>query len=309
MDKRSISLALGGGGARGIAHIGVLRALEEENIVPSGIAGTSMGAVIGAMFAYYRDTKEVEKRIIDFVNSGFMHKAGLDGYADSKIPFQKKKLGDAFSRLRQNVQFARVFTRSGRIPVELLLEAMEILIDDILIEELSIPFCAVATDLHKGKPVLFRTGPVRNAITASAAIPGVFTPYEYNGMKLVDGGATYLTPVPVAKEFGVVPVIAVDVSKSLEDTPYPDRGYGVFFRSGDIALSNYNMMLLEQADVVIRPDVTAIHWADYYSYPEMIENGYIAARAKMVEIKAVLQREGSFFKRWWGRRGEKTGVS
>ncbi len=308
MNNSNISLALGGGGARGIAHLGVLRVFEEENIEPSFIAGTSMGAVTGAMFAYYRDTKEVEKRIVNLVNSDFMHKAGLDIYATSKMPLQKKKLEYALGRLRQNMQLTRVFTRPGRIRVELLLEAMEILIDDILIEELSIPFCAVATDLHKGKPVLFRSGPVRNAITASAAIPGVFTPYEYNGMKLVDGGATYLTPVPPAKEFGVAPVVAVDVSKSIEDIPYPDRGYGVFFRSGDIALSNYNMMLLEQADVVIRPDVASVNWADFYSYEELAEKGYIATRAKLADIKAIVQKESSFFQRWWRRRKQASTV-
>ncbi len=309
MSRQSISLALGGGGARGIAHLGVLRVLEEEGIVPECIAGTSMGAVIGAMYARYRDTNEVERRIGDLVKSDFMDKAGLDSYASSKRIFHKKGLDHVLSRLRQNIQLARVFIRPGTIPVELLLEAMDYLIDDIDISELSIPFCAVATDLSEGKPVLFRSGPVRTAITASAAIPGVFTPLEYEGMKLVDGGASYLTPVPPVKQISNAPVVAVDVSKTLANAPFPDRGYGIFFRSGDIAMINYNAMLIEQADVVIRPDVASIHWADFYSYPEMIEKGYVAARSKLTEIDAVVHRESSLIRRWWERRKHKVKTS
>jgi len=305
MSRLTISLALGGGGARGIAHLGVLRVLEEEGIVPGSIAGTSMGAVIGAMYARYRDTREVERRIGELVNSDFMEKAGLDSYASSKKSFHKKGLDYVLSRLRQNIQLARVFIRAGTIPSELLLEAMDFLIDDIDISELSLPFCAVATDLNEGKPVLFRSGPVRIAITASAAIPGVFTPLEYEGMKLVDGGASYLTPVPPVKQMSDAPVVAVDVSKTLTNAPFPDRGYGIFFRSGDIAMINYNAMLIGQADVVIRPDVESIHWADFYSYPEMIEKGYVAARSKLTEIDAVIQKESSLLRRWWERRKQK----
>ncbi len=305
MSRQSISLALGGGGARGITHLGVLRVFEEENIVPSFIAGTSMGAVIGAMFARYRDTREMEERIANLVNSEFLHKAGLDSYASSDTTLQKRGLEYVFGRLRQNVQLTRVFTRSGTIPVEWLREAMEILVDDVDIADLSIPFCAVATDINTAKPVLFQSGPVRTALTASSAIPGVFTPFELNDMKLVDGGASYLTPVPPAKEFGSAPVIAVDVSKSLDNSTFSDRGYGIFFRSGDIAMSNYNTMLLEQADVVIRPDVAAITWADFKRYRELIEKGYIAARGKITEIDAVVQKESSFLQRWWGKRKQK----
>lgn len=309
MSKGSISIALGGGGARGIAHLGVLRFFEEEKIVPSFIAGTSMGAVIGAMYARYRDTVEIEERIANLVKSDFMHKTGLDSYASSNADFQKRGLDYVFNRLRQNIHLARVFTRAGSISADILLEAMEFLIDDIDITELSIPFCAVATDLSNGKPVFFRSGPVRQAITASASIPGVFAPFEYNGMKLVDGAASYLTPVPPAKEFGNTPVIAVDVSKSIENLPFPHRGYGVFFRSGDIAMINYNALLLGQADIVIRPDVAGINWADFYSYPALIEKGNIAARAKLAEIHAILLRDCSFFQRWWGKRGQKTVTS
>jgi NTE family protein len=306
MGRQSISLALGGGGARGITHLGVLRVFEEENIGLSFIAGTSMGAVIGAMFALYRDTEEMERRIVRLVNSEFLHKAGLGSYASANTTMQKHGLDYIFGRLRQNIQLARVFTRSGTIPIEWLHEAMGYLIDDVDISELSIPYCAVATDLNEGKPVLFRSGPVRTAITASAAIPGVFTPLELEGMKLVDGAASYLTPVPVAKEYGGTPVVAVDVSKSLEHTRYSERGYGIYFRSGDIAMINYNTMLLEGADVVIRPDVAALTWADFQGYKQLIEKGYIAAKAKLPEITSLVEKESSFIQRLLGRRGANT---
>lgn len=308
MADKYVSLALGGGGARGLAHIGVLRAFEERKIVPSFIVGTSMGAVIGAMFAQYRNTKVIEERVANLVKSDFMHKTGLDSYASGHIPFQKRGLDNLLNRLRQNVHRARVFIREGTIPVEYLFEAMEYLIDDIDISELKIPFCAVATDLNEGKAVFFRSGSVRSALTASAAIPGVFTPFEYNGVKFIDGGATYLTPVPPAKRFGTPPIVAVDVSKSLTQGHLPDRGYSIFFRSGDIAMMNYNAMLVSQADVVIRPDVASISWADFYSYPQLIERGYLAAQMKISEVEVAVQRAKSWLRRWWRDPKEKNGT-
>lgn len=298
--QQSISLALGGGGARGIAHLGVLRALEEAGITPSLLVGTSMGAVIGAMFACYRDTNEVERRIEMLVNSDFMRSTGLDTYSRSGDSIQKKGFDLLFNQLRKNMQLARVFTSAGTVPSTALLQAMEFLIDDVNIEDLSIPFCAVATDLEEGTPVLFRSGSVRTAITASAAIPGVFTPLEYDGMKLIDGAASYLTPTPPAKEMSPAPVVAVDVSKSL-DMPFPERGYGVVFRSSDIILSNYNTLLVEQADLILRPDVAQINWADFSQYKALIEKGYRAAQESMPAIETLLKNSRSPLRRWWSR--------
>ncbi|MBB5022216.1 patatin-like phospholipase family protein [Desulfurispira natronophila] len=300
MIEPTISLALGGGGARGIAHLGVLRALEEAEIRPSLLVGTSMGAVIGAMYAYYRKTADVEKNIEALVNSDFMRITGLDGYAAPSNSIEKKGLDYVFSRLRKNMQLTRVFTRSGTIPSEALLQAMEHLIDDVNIEDLAIPFCAVATDLAAGKPVLFTSGPVRVAMAASATIPGVFSPLEYQDMQLIDGAASYLTPTPPARQMSDAPVIAVDVSKSLE-LPFTDRGYGVYCRSSDIAMTNYNTLLVGQADMVIRPDVALVSWADFHRYQELIDMGYAACQEAMPEITAIVKKGRSPLRRWWQR--------
>jgi len=195
-NSGKIGLALGGGSARGWAHIGVIRALNEAGIDIDYIAGTSIGSVVGSVFASgnIKDLEEVAVRLdwkqIAYLFDVVLPKSGLiDG---------KKVAGFVRNHLRKSN-----------------------------IEELPIPFCAVSTDLDTGHEVVIRKGDIIEAVRASISIPGIFTPVRNNGRILVDGGLVNPVPVSVVREMGADFVIAVDLShgivgkkKSLQDTPH-----------------------------------------------------------------------------------------
>ncbi|HET8930809.1 MAG TPA: patatin-like phospholipase family protein [Acidimicrobiales bacterium] len=183
-DRMRVALALGSGGARGYAHIGAIQVLEERGFEIVGIAGSSMGALVGGVYAAGK----------------------LDEYtqwAESLTQLDVVRLLDVS------------VTSPGVIHAEKVLNKVRDLIGDVVIEDLPIPFTAVATDLAAGRPVWFQRGPVDVAIRASIAIPGVITPYVLNGRVLTDGGT--LTPLPVAPTVGVSSDLTIGISLGAEE--------------------------------------------------------------------------------------------
>ncbi len=179
--KKKLGIALGSGSARGWSHIGVLNALEESGIKVDCISGTSIGSVVGAVYSI-GDIKEFEKfaRSIDW---------------------------------KSIVSFIDVtFPGSGLIPGKKLFKMLSEYYKDILIEDLPVPYCAVAADVLTGEEIRFSSGRVTDAVRASVAIPGVFTPFKLAGRILVDGGIVNPVPVNVVREMGAEVVIAVDLN-------------------------------------------------------------------------------------------------
>ncbi len=217
--RRKIGLALGSGSARGWAHIGVIEALAESGIEINCVAGTSIGAVVGAAFASgsLDDLKEVVlrfdwKQILGFLDVVFPRSGLIDG----------KKVTDF---LRKHVR-------------------------DAAIEELPTPFCAVATNLADGQEVVIDRGDLIEAVRASISLPGIFTPVRKNGMVLIDGGLVNPVPVSVVRSMGAEYVIAVDLNADIvrkeggRRTPPPvtarDRGHGPGRVAGRIVLAALN---------------------------------------------------------------------
>jgi len=179
-----IGLALGSGSARGLAHLGVIRALEEAGIKIGFVAGTSIGALIGAAYA--------------------------SGRLDSMVStFQK------FNWMKTAAFFDVVFPKSGLIDGAKVGELVRTHIDSEVIESLPIPFCAVATDIQTGDEVVICQGDVIEAVRASISVPGIFTPVRSNGRLLVDGGLVNPVPVSVARTMGADIVIAVDLNHQI----------------------------------------------------------------------------------------------
>ena len=179
--KKKLGIALGSGSARGWSHIGVLNALEESGIKVDYISGTSIGSVVGAVYSI-GDIKEFEKfaRSIDW---------------------------------KSIVSFIDVtFPGSGLIPGKKVFKMLSEYYKDILIEDLPVPYCTVAADVLTGEEVRFCSGRVKDAVRASVAIPGVFTPFKFEGRVLVDGGIVNPVPVNVVREMGAEVVIAVDLN-------------------------------------------------------------------------------------------------
>ncbi|OYD13863.1 hypothetical protein CH333_09630 [candidate division WOR-3 bacterium JGI_Cruoil_03_44_89] len=186
--KRKIGLALGAGAARGYAHIGVLKVLDEEKIPIDFIAGTSIGALMGAIYASGISAKEMEELVLN-----------LD-------------------RRKTTSFFTPTLPYSGLVEGKRITEFMKSIIGNPNIEDLKIPFAAVATDVMSGREVIFTKGSTIEAVRASISIPGIFTPCKYNENFLVDGGLVNPVPVNCVREMGADFIIAVNV------LPSPERG-------------------------------------------------------------------------------------
>jgi len=249
-----IGLALGGGAARGFAHIGVIKALEAQGITPDFIAGTSAGAVVGALYA-------------SGMNSFELQKVGMaleeNTLADWSLPNRGVLKGEALQDF--------VNEQVGQRPLE----------------HLSKSFAAIATALKEGQMVAFRTGNTGMAVRASSAVPGVFQPVTIRGREYVDGGLTSPVPVRAVKAMGADFIIAVDVGNK----PHwgkTDTTLNLLLRTYTIMGNSISKMEMEEADVVIRPSTPDVESTDFDARHTAILAGEQAVAAILPQLKAKL---------------------
>jgi NTE family protein len=254
----SIGLALSGGAARGLAHVGVLRALQEAKIPISCIAGTSAGSLVGAAFASGMTIDEIEAlgRSLRWRHLGRL--------TISRQGFQTNQ------RLEQFVR--------DRLPTS-------------KFEELLIPFAAVATDLNTGEPVVMRDkGDLAFAIRASCTIPGVYVPVtDSQGRQLVDGGLVAVIPALAARDLGADIVIAVDVNFEGATFWSSSHFIGVVLQSTMVFMRTASYRQLSACDYVIKPRVGHIRWDKIRRSDELIAAGYQAGIESVSEIKALIE--------------------
>lgn len=247
-----IGLVLGGGAARGFAHVGVIRVLEQEKIPIDLVVGTSVGSLIGALYADTGNSFELEW---------------------TAFQVQKDDIFD-FSILS-----------SARGPVKG--ERLEVFVNEKVkaktIETMKIPFAAVATNLKTGEAVVLDKGPVGRAVRASSSIPGVFSPVIHNGLLLVDGGVVDNVPVDVARNMGAEFVIAVTIPKAVEKGEV-DKVWEIVLQSINIMTSEISKMNAAGADIVIEPQVGDIGMMDFDQKKRAMEAGMEAAKAALPAI-------------------------
>jgi NTE family protein len=255
-----VALVLGGGGARGFAHVGVIRVLEEAGVPVSLVVGTSVGSLVGALYASDPSAAALERG-----TQGL----GLDDFFDFSLgPFFGKGLGLAAGERLEG--FVRGRVAGARI------------------EQLRIPYAAVATDLGTGEAVVLREGDVASAVRASCAIPGVFEPVEREGRLLVDGSVASTLPVRIARELGADVVIAVDVSAIAGETR-PRSFVEVFLRAVDLAAHAEVAQARREADVLLAPDVGAVGFLEFDRKGDARAAGADAARAALPRIREVVE--------------------
>lgn len=305
MRKKSVlGLALGGGGARGLAHVGVLKVLEEEKIPINVITGTSMGAIVGAMYAQNPDVRAVIKRLESFFSSQSYESLGL------KYIVPKNNQGPSFlshlvKDVTQRVIINIAHSRAGIIKTERLEEAISMLIDDGKIEDTRIPFGCTATDLNSGGTVLFQRGDIRKAVIISSSIPGFIHPHLRDGQYLTDGGVTAPIPVDEARQMGADIVIGVNVDandiKALDNPHILD----IIARADQLRGKILARYQLSKADVKLHPFIGDAHWSELLRYREFIELGEKEAQNKISEIRNVLRKNISTFRRLFCYKGIK----
>jgi NTE family protein len=253
-DRLVVGLALGGGGARGFAHIGVIKALEAAGIVPDIVTGSSSGAVIAALYAAGHDGRSLET-------------IALELNRDELVDF--------------------VLFGSGWVRGEALQDFVNRMVKDRPIEGLARPFAVVATAAKSGKMVVFNRGNTGVAVRASASVPKLFIPPVIEGEEFVDGALTSPVPVRVARAMGADVVIAVDISWFAQARNAGSDGMSRYARSGRYQLLNGE---LESADVVIRPQAAYTHMLDFDQKAVSIAAGDEAAREALGRIAAVVAR-------------------
>lgn len=275
-NRPSVGLALSGGGARGLAHIGVLRALEREGISVDYLAGTSMGGVIAAGYAAGMSSADLERESLAITQKRHMVRL-----ADPGLP------------------------NGGLIRGERVLAFFKKEFGDKTFAELNLPLAVVAVDLNSHQEIVLREGPVALALRATTSLPGLFKPVEINGMRLVDGGVLNNLPVDVVSQMGAEVIIAVDISLSQEDGIgqwignhrwVPD---GIANTLGVLDDTLYTLRIAGQMnkihqfppDVLICPElpVNVNSIAGYGRVKELITAGEQATEDHISEIKTLLQ--------------------
>lgn len=294
-----VSLNLGGGGARGVAHIGVLKALAENNINFDIIIGVSMGALIAANYAACLDIDEVESLFTDYIESEeFKHSLLGTWRADNydEVTSRGKRFLLKFSRLyKQTELYGRMLLAPGILDEDDIDKTIFPLIPNVKFSDLKMPFACIAVNLESGKRQIFNEGPIRKAVLASLSMPLVFPPVQINGNFFTDGGIVDRIGVDSALELGVKKIIAVDVSNDFFEQKKMKTAIDIMLRSEEISSIYRKNYQLRQASVVIKPLQESIHWADYHNYREIIDCGYASTMEKMDEIIALTRPKKTIF--------------
>ena len=260
MKKKKLGFALGAGGSRGIAHIGFLKAMEEEGIYPDFIAGCSMGSVIGSAYASGMGLDAMEKAV------------------------RKLRLLDLIAPTRQ---------RGGLFDTRKIRKLLEGYIGDIDFKDLKIPFCCVAVDMISQNLIEFSQGKVLDGVIASSSIPAIFKPLEKDGMRLIDGGILDRVPFTSVKQMGADVIVAVDVLGKLSTKEVMPTTLGVLLETIDI-MDNYrterkHLEAKDWIDFWLEPQLENMSQYSFKDFSYAIEKGYEIGKANVKKIKKALK--------------------
>ncbi len=251
-----IGLALGGGAARGFAHVGVIQVLEEAGIKPDLVVGTSAGSLVAALYASGKNGKQLQ------IVAESMEEAAL---TDWTLPFLSR----------------------GMLRGEALARYVSSQVGGKTIESLVMPLGIVATDLHSGRGILFTRGDTATAVRASSAVPAVFQPVKIAGQEYVDGGLVSPVPVRYARQMGAELVIAVDISATPESNPALGT-LEILLQTFAIMSQSINTYELKEADVALRPALAGVSSADFASKRRSIEAGRAAMLAALPQLRTAM---------------------
>jgi len=281
-----VGLVLSGGGAKGFAHIGVLKVLEEAGVEISYIGGTSMGAIVGGLYASGYNATQIDsifkatdfnELLSDFVprsSKNFYGKRNDEIYAVS-LPFNKFHIGiptgwskglynyNLLAKLTHNVRHVRDFRK------------------------LPIPFLCMASDIETGEEVLLESGYLPQAMIASAAFPSLFSPVEIDGRLLVDGGVTNNYPIDEIKERGADIIIGVDVQDDLKDRKSLKDATHILVQISNLQMIDRMRANIEKTDIYIKPDITNFGVISFDEGRQIIKKGEEAARKVLDQLEAI----------------------
>jgi len=295
-NRGNLGVALGGGGVRGLAHLGVLQVLDREGIKVDQVVGTSVGSIIGAAYSLYPDGLEVTRRGLAYLRGESFRTNPF-----KKVLFHSDNVEQNFFRsLVHNIKKGYVFSSLIRKPSifksERLYNVISEVIPDVEFKDCQIPFAVPAIDIRSGNEVLLREGSLRKALLASCSLPGFFPPVEHEGMLLCDAGVISPVPVSACRSFDTKVLVAVDISTKLDTLEKVEIGLDAILRVEAIAGGRINDMELELADVLIQPNTGQKEWSDFSDLDRLIESGLDSAKAKVSDIRELLSKKTRFWK-------------
>lgn len=288
--KHERVLVLGGGGVRGLAHLGILMEFEKAGVRLDAILGVSAGAIIGGMYALEADAAKITSRVLTFLTSSAFRRLNLRFDIESrsgngKTPFFERLLNGIKRQLAMELLFRRPSLFKG--------EMLEILVRNLVGEHdftaARIPFFVTALDLKRGRKVVLSEGSMVKAIVASSSVPGFFPPVRLGGDVLCDIGTIDNMPIDEARAIGATRVIAVSLNAEVAAVGELPSGIDVIFRAEEIGTKLMADAKKGDADLVIEPDLEGRFWLDFADPAKVVEAGAKAARAKMPQILELLR--------------------
>lgn len=281
-QQKKLGLALGGGGSRALCHLGVILALNKAGITIDAIAGNSMGALIGAVYAHCLDAEKTRELVAQFFtkSSVFGGRNKGDGLerGDGWLIYCKRCLRSLAISLV--LSFRKGFIRGN--PCK---NAIAKLLPNINIRDLKIPFASVALNLTDGVLETFTDGELQKIIYAGTNIGVVFAPFKWNGKSYIDAAPICSVPAIQARNLGVDCVLAVDLRTSLPENYTIQNGLDVIMRLEQIESNIINEQITSTADLIIRPQVSGVFWGDFSRSAEIISAGEIATNAIIPELQ------------------------
>jgi NTE family protein len=296
-----IGLALGGGAARAFSHIGVLDRLSKFGVPIDIVTGTSMGALIGAMYAIRPDVDSIKTRFVDYFDSDVFDDAGFNFFKELDS-HDDGFLAEMGRLARRGVFNALMVTKIALVNDKTAASSYDFLIDDLNVDQTSLPYAAVALDLEQGEPVVLKEGRLRDVVAASCSMPGVLNPVKLDGRLLVDGGWAEAVPIRAAHELGADFVVAVDVGESLRAFVEPRNALDVIARADALVRNALHKEQIKSADFVISPQSVVTHWADFSTSELAIKCGEMAVEQNIDALRSRIRNA-----RWqrlfdWGSR-------
>ncbi len=283
-----LGIALGGGGARGLAHIGVLKVLERENIPIHAITGCSMGSVVGGLYAYLQNAQDVENYIFDILSNPVVKELDFENLSENKK--NEDGLVDKITEFIQNRVAALRAINDISIISEETTKKIFSLLPNPKIENLPIKFSAISTNLINGEEVNFTKGNLRKVIMASSAIPGIFPPVKIGSSLFIDGNTAESVPVGKVRELGADRVIAVDVTRDIKIASPINNAIEVVFRAQDISTFHLSNERLKSADLILKPNVKSLSWADFAYAKKIIKAGEKETEKMLPKIKELIDK-------------------
>jgi NTE family protein len=291
-----ISLALSYGGAKGLAHVGVLQVLQEKGFEIGRIAGTSAGAIVGAMFAETMDAKVLEQRFRELISSDTFQGSAFSNFMHQGS--RESSFWDQITcRIRDTLALYMAQSRMSLLSSDRFIQCLEMLIHIHDFQYCRLPFVAVATDITTGQDMPLCAGSLIQAVLASSSIPGFLPPVEMDGALVSDGAICCPVPVKYAHDLEENVLVAVSVPPRINPHEPIHNALDIMIRAEEINLSYLCRAQAANADVVIEPETKDVGWNEMHRLDEMLESGRQAALEALPRIQEAVENRHP----WWRR--------